>query len=90
MLPFRYLVQTVLGGEVDYISDTRTIIARVNGREIILQVDSILMTVDGMEQELSQAPTLVGDHTLVPLRAFDVAVTSIDWDGDAQLVTIVP
>ena len=90
MLPFRYLVQTVLGGEVDYDAESRSITAYVSGRVVQMQVENEVMSVDGEEYTLSQAPLVINGSTLVPLRAFDPVVQSIDWDEDAQMVTIVP
>jgi len=90
MLPFRYLVQTVLGGEVDYISETRTIIARVGNHNIIMVVDQLQIIIDGNVHEYGVAPVIVEGSTLVPLRAFDQVVKSISWDGDTQTVTIEP
>jgi len=55
-----------------------------------MYVDSLTMWVDGIAQELSQAPVIVEDRTLVPLRAFDAVVTSIAWDAETQTVTVVP
>jgi len=95
MLPFRYLIETVLGGTVDYVTDTRTIKATINGYEITMEVDSPEYHIIGdLDDEYasftSQAPVIVEDYTLVPLRAFESLVSAIGWDGEAQKVTIIP
>jgi len=90
MLPFRYLVETVLGGTVDYEAAQRKITASVNGVEIAMYVGNETMTVNGVEQVLSQAPLIVEDRTLVPLRAFEAVVDELKWDGPTQMVTIYP
>ena len=90
MLPFRYLCQTVMQGTVDYAADTRIIRTTVNGHDIVMQVDSPEITVDGEPITLDQAPTLVGDHTLVPVRAFQLVVADLQWNAVTQTVTIIP
>lgn len=90
MLPFRYLCQTVLNGTVDYEAETRTIYTTVNGHDIVMQVDNPVITVDDEEIELDQAPTLLGNHTLVPVRAFQLVVSDLTWDGATETVTIIP
>ncbi|MCL2548626.1 MAG: copper amine oxidase N-terminal domain-containing protein [Symbiobacteriaceae bacterium] len=90
MLPFRYLCQTVLQGMVDYVAETQRIIAYVQGHEVIMHVDNPVFYVDGLEKVLTQAPTIVNDFTMVPVRAFDGIVSDIQWDEDSQTVTIIP
>ena len=90
MLPFRYLVQTILGGEVEYEDETRRITASVNGTEIIMTVDQMQIYVNGVAFEYGQAPVVINGSTLVPLRAFEHVVTEIKWNEDTQTVTIVP
>jgi len=90
MLPFRYLVQTVLGGRVDYIEATEAINAWVNGHEINMVVGDERIYVDGVQVILDQAPYETDGHTLVPLRAFERIVTELRWDPVAFAVTIIP
>jgi len=90
MLPFRYLVQTVLGGEVDYDAASRRIIARVAHHDVVMEVDRLQIEVDGVLYEYGAAPTIVDGYTLVPLRAFEQVVSAIQWDADTQTVTIIP
>ena len=90
MLPFRYLVQTVLGGRVDYIAATEAINAWVNGHEINMVVGDERIYVDGVQIILDQAPFETDGHTLVPLRAFEQVVTDLRWDPVAFAVTIIP
>ena len=79
MLPFRYLIQTLLGGTVDWHEDTRTVTATINGIEFAMTIDNPTMTIDGETIIFDQAPVIVGDYTLVPLRVFEKAVQSIQW-----------
>jgi len=88
MLPFRYLVQTLLGGEVDYDAGSRKITARVAGVEFIMVVDQLPVIIDGQTQEFGQAPVIAADYTLVPLRAFQQLFSQLEWDAGKQTVTI--
>ena len=88
MLPFRYLIQTLLGGTVEWVEETRTVHAVVNGITFQLAIDNDTIVVDGEAFQLDQAPVIVDDHTLVPLRAFEAAVESIHWLADARQVEV--
>ena len=88
MLPFRYLIQTLLGGTVEWVEETRTVHAVVNGITFQLTIDDATIMIDGEAVQLDQAPVIVDDYTLVPLRAFEAAVESIHWLADARQVEV--
>jgi len=88
MLPFRYLVETILGGEVVYESEARSISAKVNGHEVSMVVDQLEIMINGTPHEYGQAPVVVDGSTLVPLRAFQLFVEELGWDGDRATVSL--
>ena len=90
MLPFRYLVQTVLGGTVEYIEATEAINAWINGNVINMVVGRSDMYINGQLIILDQPPVETGGHTLVPVRAFESIVTRIEWNPLSFVVTIYP
>ena len=90
MMPFRYLIQTLLGGTVDFDETTYTITAEVNGHYFELTIGDPVIYVDGESIILDQAPVIVDSRTLVPLRAFEKAVTSLGWNADARQAIIYP
>ena len=90
MLPFRYLVQTVLGGEVDYDAATEVITAQIGSSQVVMTVGDPEILVDGTLYDYGQAPVVVNGSTLVPLRAFEALVSDIEWNPISQTVTIVP
>jgi hypothetical protein len=90
MLPFRYLVQTVLGGEVNYVAEERRIEASVAGHDFVMVVDEPRILIDGEFYDYGQAPVIVDDFTLVPLRAFEVLFSEVIWDADTKVVMLVP
>ena len=90
MLPFRYLVQTLLGGEVAWDESARTVRAYIDGCRFTMEIDNPDLLVDGEPLNVGQAPVIADGHTLLPLRAFEAAVTKISWDEAARSVTIIP
>ena len=90
MLPFRYLCQTVMQGEVNYDADTQTILTIVNDHEVKMVVGEKTIYVDGEEVELDIAPLLSDGHTLVPVVALRQIVSDIGWYEATRTVTIKP
>ena len=90
MLPFRYLIQTLLGGDVHWEEATRTVTAYINGHTFEMTIDIDEVTIDGQSASFGQAPVIVNDYTLVPLRVFEAAVESIMWHEDTRTVEIFP
>ena len=91
MLPFRYLVQDLLGGEVGWDGATRTVTAKVGGHTFRMVIDEIELIIDGeVVTKYGQAPVIVNGSTLLPLRAFEAAVSDIGWNAETRSVTIKP
>ncbi|MCL2548126.1 MAG: 5'-nucleotidase C-terminal domain-containing protein [Symbiobacteriaceae bacterium] len=90
MLPFRYLVQTVLQGEVEFDPETYIITATLGDHEVIMIVGETEIKVDGEAFDYGQAPVIVDGHTLVPLRAFASILTDLEWDAENRVVTLYP
>ena len=60
---------------------------------IVLQIDNPIMTVNGAETEIDPGrgttPLIIGDRTLVPIRAIiEAAGGEVEWDDAAQQVTL--
>jgi len=88
MLPFRYLIQTLLGGEVGWDGATQTVTARVNGVTFLMVIGEKTMVVNGKPVFFDQPPVVIAGRTLVPVRVFEAAVKRIVWSGANQSVTI--
>ena len=89
MIPFRYFIETALGGVANFDASTYTITASVMGHTIVMVVEDTTIYVDGQAVELSQAPTIINSRTLVPLRMIDTIAQSVGWDPVARKATIV-
>ena len=90
MLPFRYLIQTLLGGTVHWDDATRSITAEVNGVTFFMTIGDNNIVVNGETIVFDQEPVIVDDYTLVPIRVFEQAVQYIGWNEATQTVTIYP
>ena len=77
MIPFRYFIETALGGVANFDATTYTITATVRGHVIVMTIDELDITVDGEAVTLPQAPTIVDGRTLVPLRMVDTIAQSV-------------
>ena len=88
MLPFRYLIQTLLGGTVDWNDATRTVRASINGIDFRMTIGEESIFVGGEILTYGQAPVIVDGYTLVPLRAFEAAVELITWNADTRQVEV--
>jgi hypothetical protein len=61
-----------------------------DGTEESADPNAIQVTINGELQQYEQPPVLVGDYTMVPLRAiFQALGATIEWDGETSTVTAV-
>ena len=88
MVPMRKIFES-FGAEVLWDGETQGILAIKDDVVIFMQIDNVVMSVNGEEITLAVPPQLVDGSTLVPVR---VIAESLDaevlWDGDTQTVII--
>ena len=89
MIPFRYFIETALGGKADFDAESYMIIATLGDHEIVMIIEDTTIYVDGVAIEMSQAPTIVDSRTLVPLRLVETIAKSVGWNADTRQATIV-
>jgi len=88
MVPMRKIFEE-LGAKVEWEEETRTITATAEDSVIIMQIDNVVISVNGEEIVLDVPPQLVEDRTLVPVRAVAESLDAIvEWDEDMRTVTI--
>ncbi len=79
MVPMRAIFEA-LDAVVEWEDATQTITANKYGKEIVLQIGSQTMTVNGTAQTLDVAPVIINSRTFVPLRAVSQALNaSVEW-----------
>ncbi|MCH5209876.1 MAG: copper amine oxidase N-terminal domain-containing protein [Oscillospiraceae bacterium] len=89
MLPMRKIFESI-GASVDWDENTKTITALKDGKTIKLTISRGEMFVNGESVALDAPAMMVGDRTLVPVRAVSEALdASVAWFGHGQdIVTI--
>ncbi len=88
LLPVRAIVEE-LGGTVGWDGDAREVTLGYNGSEIVLTIDSTAADLNGTVETLDTAPTIINDRTMLPIRFIAEGLgLNVEWNGDAQEVTI--
>ena len=90
LVPMRTIFET-LGAVVEWDGETKTIISYdpVSDVSITMQADSKTMFINEEPFELDVPATIVGDRTVVPLRAVAEGMNSnVSWDQETKTVTI--
>lgn len=88
MVPMRKIFES-LGAIVDWEEDTQTVTAKRGDKTIVMQIDSNIITVNNEPKILDTPAKLVGDRTLVPIRAISESLgASVDWIDATQTVVI--
>ncbi len=90
LVPMRAIFES-LGAQVAWDGETKTVISYdpVSDVSITMQVDSNKMFINEKEVTLDVPAKIVGDRTVVPLRAISEGMSSkVDWDGATRTVTV--
>jgi hypothetical protein len=90
LVPVRF-VSEALGAEVDWVGETRQVVIRDGGKEIILTIGSTEVLVNGAQQTIDCAPeVLPPGRTFVPLRfAGEALGAQVDYVHETRVITIV-
>lgn len=88
LVPLRFIAEA-LGAEVDWNGDERKVTLRLNGKTIVLYIDSKTAIMNGQSVTLLTEPIIQNGTTLVPIRFisenFDMAV---NYDPETKQITI--
>ena len=88
LVPFRAIFEAI-GAEIGWNGDTNTVTAEKGELEMSLQIDNKQITVNGKHITLDVPPRLVGNRTLVPVRAVSECLgATVDWDETKNQVII--
>ena len=90
-VPFRALGE-VLGAEVEWDNDARTVTYVLGDNTIVMTIDSTTYTVNGEEKTMDVAPEITGERTYVPVRfvgeALGFKVTAL-YAADGTTASVV-
>ena len=88
LVPMRAIFEA-LDAEVIWNGEGRTITVTKGKNSIFLKVDSNKMLVNGKEKTIDVPAKIVGNRTLVPLRAISEALNSdVEWYPDSKTILI--
>ena len=88
LVPMRAIFES-LGAEVSWYEDSQAIAAQQDETTVYMQIDDGYMSVNDEWIALDAPPRLVGDRTLVPVRAVSEALDArVEWNDELQRVII--
>lgn len=88
LVPFRAILEE-LGYAIEWNAKTSTITATREDSIIKLKINSKLATVDGVQKNMSVAPKVLSERTVVPLRFIsENSGADVLWDDKTKKITI--
>ena len=88
LVPMRAIFEA-LGAEVTWEEATRTAAASLGETQVSVQIDNPVMMKNGEPVELDAPPRLIGERTLVPVRAISEGLgATVDWNEQERRVII--
>ncbi len=88
LVPMRAIFEA-LGAEVTWEETTRTAAATLGETQVSVQIDNAVMLKNGETVELDAPPRLIGERTLVPVRAVSEGLgATVDWNEQDRRVII--
>lgn len=88
LVPMRAIFEA-LGAEVTWEEATRTAAASLGETQVSVQIDNPVMMKNGEPVELDAPPRLIGERTLVPVRAISEGLgAEVEWNEQERQVII--
>ncbi|MBQ7264839.1 MAG: hypothetical protein IJS61_01925 [Firmicutes bacterium] len=88
MVPMRAVFEA-LGAQVNWNGTTRCVDATKDGKTITLCIGEKSVQIDGVTYNVSVAPYISGQSTMIPLRFVSEALgADVNWNGQTKTVTI--
>ncbi len=88
LVPLRGIFEA-LGATVQWDASTRTVSATRGETQLSLVVDTNIINKNGTEIEIDVPAQIIGDRTMVPVRAISESLdASVNWDGATRMVLI--
>lgn len=88
LIPFRVIFES-LGARVYWLPETKSVVAVKGLNALKFAVGEKNVNVNGEDTEISAAPEIMNDTTMVPLRAMsELLGAEVDWHQDTRTVTI--
>ncbi|HEU4962815.1 MAG TPA: stalk domain-containing protein [Bacilli bacterium] len=88
MVPFRAFAEA-LGFDVEWVPETRRIVAKQEQLEVLLQVGNKTATVNGEKMTLDAEPVIFSGRTMIPARFLSEAVgVQVEWQAEERKVVL--
>lgn len=89
LVPVR-AISEAFGAEVSWDPENKKVAIIKDGKEIILQISSTKVYVDGVEYEIDVPASIINSRTLVPLRfVIEALGLEVKWDGETETIEII-
>ena len=90
LVPMRAIFEA-LGAEVSWDESTKTATGTKDGKEVSVSVSENSISINGEKKEIDVPAQIIGDRTMVPVRAISEAFDcSVQWNGLKKCVIIIP
>ena len=87
MMPVRAIAEA-MGADVYYADDTQTVTVESDEKIILMSIDESEMSVNGETVQLLNAPEIVNDRTMLPVRDVAEALDcEVSWDQETETAT---
>lgn len=88
LVPAREVFEN-LGAEVNWVAATEQVYVKYDGRVVMLQIDSKKAYVDGKAMEMSVAPKIINDKTMIPLRFASESIgMEVGWNSQTRIASV--
>lgn len=88
MVPVRKIFE-LLGAQVTWDSDTRTVKTELNGKSVDITIDKNEIIINGKSEAIDASARIVNNRTLVPLRAVSQSYgCKVSWDSKAGVASV--
>ena len=87
-VPVRAIFEA-LGAQVDWDGQTKTVTAKKDGTQVVLEIGVKEIKVNGAAKALDVAPQIISNRTMVPVRAVSEGFgCTVGWDGAKKNVSV--
>ena len=87
MMPVRAIAEAI-GADVSYEDNTQTVTVESDEKIILMSIDESEMCVNGEKVDLLNAPKIVNDRTMLPVRDVAEALDcEVSWDQETETAT---
>lgn len=89
LLPLRFVVDQIIGAEVDWNQETKTVTVTKEGTVVVVKIGNKTATIDGLPIELETPPIIKNGTTMLPVRFMSEAFgITTSYDSVTKTITL--